>query len=38
MMPVDAIKIGNRIRRHMGDIEGLVQNIAAVGLSSDTGG
>jgi hypothetical protein len=32
MMPVDAIKIGKRIRIDLGDIEALAQNITAVGL------
>lgn len=37
MMPVDAIRVGKRIRQDMGDIEGLAANIAVVGLQQPIG-
>jgi ParB family transcriptional regulator, chromosome partitioning protein len=31
-MPISDIRIGNRIRRDLGDIDGLARNIEAIGL------
>jgi ParB family chromosome partitioning protein len=32
MVPVDSIKIGERIRKDLGDIDGLARNIDQIGL------